>query len=416
MRIAIKPLPGGGAVSYFRGTGPGAELSERGHQVAYLHSQHVAKEKQPELVRTADVVHILGHRAQTMQAEGAKGSGHWKDAPREFHERHGVLSMDLDDDLWSWLDDPAKTIADEIMVKAEVEPAVVKMHQDRVAEVESWLEAADVVTTTTPYLRDVIRSHVPKAHVSVCPNAITEQMQKGGITRAQNKRQASEALKKAGLLRPMRVVGWSGSVAHVPDLTPLLESLACVRRVDGSLVVRSLGPVDFMFSPGFRSVFDGQKDYQMMLHRDASRPDKAPQPIVPFEFYYDFLETMAPNVAVIPMRDSPLNRSKSPVTLYSWSVQGVPVVCSDTGPYRAARDEGFPAVYVPHLDVEAWTHELRELLYEPAKALALGERAREWVLSHHNAPEIAKAWEATWEEAVARRKASRARLERELSQ
>ncbi len=395
MRIAAKPMAQGGAVSWFRVTGPAEYVREGGgHEVAILHSQLVARELQPNLVRSADVVHT------TIPA------GSYESAPPEWRERAGALSVDLDDDVWVWLDDPAATAARDAKMSVGAAGSV-ELTRERLAEVESWLRAADVVTTTTEALAETIRSRVNEAsqRVRVVPNAVPPEAQRRMPRRA-DRIAASGVLQKAGLRPRSKVVGWTGSIAHVPDLTPALAALARIRSVDGSLEVRSLGPVDFMQSPGFATVFRGDTDYKPVLVRDPRTGRASPQ--APFEVYYDTLEAMEPDVAVIPMRASPFNAGKSAVTLYSWGIQAVPVVCSRFGPYAEAEREGFPARYVDHEDREAWTRELRELLYDPKEAYLLGQKAKEWVLERHAFPRAAARWVEVWAEAVEARRGVRA--------
>jgi glycosyltransferase involved in cell wall biosynthesis len=374
MRIAFRASAS--AVGYFRAGAPCAYLAERGHDILHLHSSVLSHDQQRDAVRTADVVHLSGP------------FGHYDDAPEEFKARRGVLSVDLDDDVWCWKDDPASKVVNEHIGKDAAGGRPVT--PERAAELESWLKAADVVTTTTDHLAEVLRAHGAQ-NVRVCPNAIAPEMQ-----RQRPKRSTSEVLKKAGFAGSDRVVAWTGSVAHVADLPPVLEALARVGSVDPTVHVRSLGPVDFGQSPGFARNFRGT--YSPVIHR--AKPTDPPSLFVPFEAYYETLEAMAPNVAVIAARPSPFNASKSAVTLYSWAVQGVPCIVSDFGPYTVEKERGFPGIYVDHANPEAWTLALRDLLYDTTKAERIGAEAKEHVLKHHAYPSAADAWENAWAEAV----------------
>lgn len=377
MRIAYRASAS--AVGYFRAGAPCAYLGERGHDILHLHSSVLTHDQQRDAVRSADVVHLSGP------------FGHYDAAPEEFKKRRGVLSVDLDDDIWCWNADPASKMSEANNLGTPATVGTRSVTPERAAELESWLAAADVVTTTTDYLADVLREHGARV-VRVCPNAVAP-----GMQRRRPKRLQSEVLKKAGFTGSDRVVGWTGSVAHIADLPPVLEALARVGSVDPTVHVRSLGPVDFGQSPGFARNFRGT--YTPVVH--WANPSSPPSYLVPFEHYYDALESMAPNVAVVAARSSPFNASKSPITLYSWAVQGVPCIVSDFGPYAVEKARGFPAVYVaPHENADAWTLALRDLLYDPTKAARLGEEARRYVLDHHSYPSAADAWENAWAEAV----------------
>ena len=417
MRIAILPLPYPSAVTWFRATGPAAYLSERGHEVVYLlgekatirgsEQRGLPREAQRELVRTADVVHVLGP------------GGRYESAPDEFRERRGVLSVDLDDDVWAWVDDEA--------ARAKGLPGS-PITRERARDLETWLRAADVVTTTTPKLAEVVGYRVPGARVAVCPNALGPEAQR---SRPRKPEQAAvRVLPKQDQPRNdacecgsgrkwkkchgqavefrhgARVIGWTGHLAHVADLTPVLEALTRVSSVDADVHVRSLGPVDFMGSPGFRKGFKGVYSPVVFPAPPGPKGEKRVSLVCDFEHYYDAIEGMSPDVAVLPLRDSPFNRGKSAVTLHGWGIQGVPVVCSSEGPYAVERDKGFPAVYVEHGNVDAWVKALRDLLYDPVAAAALGQRAHAWVMERHAFPKGADAWETTWAAALAARKAA----------
>jgi glycosyltransferase involved in cell wall biosynthesis len=420
-------------------------MAERGHQVTVLHSaMHKDAAAMREIIKTWDVLHFLGP------------ADHYDKAAPEIRERAGALVVDLDDDVWVWLEDPARDAAHEMqervreaLEKRGIDAVVVDRNGDKlkgaievsetkVKELESWLRAADLVTTTTPYLAARIVEHVPEARVRVVPNAVAPEMQRsrprprGHAAMPVAPRSTQPTPNDAGRNKPCscgsgkkwkvchgavpqaaapllgaHVCGWTGSVAHLADLPPVLDALTRVRSVDGSFIVRSLGPVDFMQAPGFREVFSGTQDYSPVVLKDQRTGARSLQ--VPFEHYYDALEGMNADLAVIPMRDSPFNRGKSAVTLYSWAVQGVPVVCSRTGPYAEAEREGFPAVYVTHGNVDEWTQAIRDLIYEEEKRRALADAAQQWVMARHSFPEAVIAWEDAWAEARANREAAKAK-------
>ena len=132
------------------------------------------------------------------------------------------------------------------------------------------------------------------------------------------------------------------------------------------------------------------------------------EPTVPFVSYYDTLEAMDCDLAVLPMRPSRFNLAKSDVTLLSWAIKRVPVVAARTGPYAAAEAEGFPAVYVDHEDEDGWISAIRDLVYDAGARAELARRAQAWVLERRCVPAAGEVWERALEHAVELGKVRRA--------
>lgn len=410
MRIVINPAPG--AVGALRLSIPGLALSGRGHRVLMVGEAAGAgftPDQERAMVATADVValHI------------ASGIRPWEERDRSLKQMRGALVGEIDDDEWAWASDPASR-----------EPAAAHLMEGRgspeaLANVESWLRNVDLVTTTTDTLAAVLRAHGAR-EVAVCPNALVSTM---GRSRPRTALLAATDLSPAKAMlargkrdktpryaRPsphQRRIGWTGSIAHKADLGPALTAIRNVASVDGTVEVRSLGPVDFRRTAEWKdwacaydrvlALHDEEAGSLHVVTESALAHVETPgvaYDTVPFAAYYHALEVMCPDVAVIPMRPSAFNASKSDCTLLSWAIQGVPAVCSRVGPYAEAERDGFPAVYVDHDDARAWTDALRSLLYEPIRAAELGERARAWALARRTHPRAAEAWERAYTRAA----------------
>jgi glycosyltransferase involved in cell wall biosynthesis len=401
MRIAWLPTFRG-AVAWHRTVAPAHELGKRGHQSVVVDPGRFKPDDQAELVRTADVVVISGP------------GGRWDDRPPALKESSGALVVEVDDDLWAFANDPAA----EDLRKASLAAGGSPITPETLAAFEEWLREADLVTTTTEHLADVLRAKGTR-EVAVCPNALVPGMGRRqphhadrpllvkGADRNEPCRCGSGKKAKRCHEDPSaapgasRRIGWTGSVAHRADLDPLLQAIRRVGSIDGQVEVASLGPVDFREQPAWQGYV--RPTYARFLTEAIDKHGvKHRADTVPFELYYQALEGMAVDVAAIPLRASAFNLAKSSVTLLSWAIQEVPVVCSRTGPYAAAEAAGFPAVYVDHCDVDAWTRELRELLYDRAKARALARRAKAWVLEKHAYPAAADAWEVALLRAASR--------------
>jgi glycosyltransferase involved in cell wall biosynthesis len=367
MKLAL--LAPAGPVGTHRGGFPFHYLGSRGHLCAILGGPNCrTPEEQRIAVSSADVVHVVGC------------GGLYEDMPSEWHERRGALVVDCDDLLDVWHGDPAAAYATENV--ATMKP----FRPEHVAEVESWIRAADLVTTTTETLAHKLVERGAKV-VRVCPNAIPPDA-------FMEMPKKSKVLAKIGLASD-KVIAWTGSVAHIADLPPVLEAVARIGAIDAGVTVRTLGPCDWGIQcKAFASKFRG--NYQAVVSSDAAGNRSY---LVPFEAYFQTLTAMAPTVAVIPMRASPLNECKSDVTALTWAALGVPSIMSDFGPYAALKAAGMPGQYVSH-DAEAFTLAIREMLYAPEKAKQMGAEAREWVREHASYPKASEAWEAAFAMAV----------------
>lgn len=386
MKIAVRAPRG--AVGWFRGCAPQHYLRERGHESVLLaRGAGLSDEQLREVARTADVVHVV-------QPGGP--------VPPELLEREGALTVDLDDDIWAWLDDPARPLH-----PADAGPGRKAVTPETIEELVSWLLEADAVTTTTEALAAVIRRRVPGVKkVLVVDNAVPPEAARGldkpkrCELSANERRRIAAAIARESGMPDIRVVGWTGSVAHLADLPPVLEALRAVMTspvLPFGVAVRSLGRIDFSKTPEWKRAPAWRALYSPFFATDG----KTITPEVPFEKYYDALELMDPDVALVPLRDSPFGACKSAVTLYSWGIQRVPVVCSRFGPYAEAERRGFPAVYVEHGNVDAWKAALQDLLLDPVRCMALGRAASAWVLEHASWPNAAAWWERAFDEARA---------------
>lgn len=418
LKIVAFPGPATDAVNFFRMGGPAAFLRERGHKVMELHPESgLTDEQQAELVREADVVW------------GVQPAGWFDERHQALKETKAAIVVDCDDNLFAWHDDPAssepwtKAAEDEVERQQGVRPST----RERVEQFRTWLRGADLVVTTTERLAGVFRAEGAKS-VTVCPNGLFHSFKRTrprpqDVVAVRGERAArvlAKAVKRfevpSGLPpAPSKRVAWTGSIAHKADLPPALAALRRLLELDASVEVAGLGPVNFKEEKVWEGLSLPQGAYNRILFTVQATDGVRRVTTTPFcaqvngkieWLYYRALEAMAPDVAVIPMRPSPFNETKSAVTLHSWGIQGVPCVVSRTGPYADAERAGFPALYVDHEDVGAWTTALRRLLYDRPFARELGERAMRHVLERHCFPRAVEPWEDALESAIAAKEKS----------
>jgi hypothetical protein len=164
-------------------------------------------------------------------------------------------------------------------------------------------------------------------------------------------------------------VGWAGGAGHTGDLLLLAE-----------VVPALAADVDW--------VFFGMCPESMLAHAAQFVPG-----VERIEDYPAALATLDLDLALAPLEDNPFNRCKSNLKLLEYGACGVPVVCSDVGPYR---DDPLPVTRVRN-HPEAWREAIRSHLAEPEASARQGEALREAVLRDWMLDDAALGeWMAAW--------------------
>jgi glycosyltransferase involved in cell wall biosynthesis len=99
---------------------------------------------------------------------------------------------------------------------------------------------------------------------------------------------------------------------------------------------------------------------------------------------------LAPDLAVIPLKDSPFSRRKSPIKWAEYAALGVPAICSDLPPYRDVVIHGVNGILAE--SPEAWDYFLDRLINDPLYRAKLGGRALETCRALFDADQNAHLW------------------------
>lgn len=161
------------------------------------------------------------------------------------------------------------------------------------------IDAADLVTVTTPALADVYGRG--GGDVAILPNYLPPHAYREG------RRPATD--------RP--VLGWSGSLASHP--VDLLEAAAGIRAA-------CLTPE----CAGFRVVGSGKGVARQLGLPDSVSFDATGE--CPLEEWHAALDAI--DVGVVPLKPSRFNEAKSWLKGLEYAARGIPSVASPTGPYR----------------------------------------------------------------------------------
>jgi hypothetical protein len=234
--------------------------------------------------------------------------------------------FDMDDDVWSIPPDSA----------AYSGWNYVDMQQS----VEVCTTFADVVTTTTPALAEILHGLNRDGNVHILPNCVTPALLKAKRT------------PHAGIN-----VGWGGSATHRGDWRPYVRGiLAGVSE-----------------SPGARLILRGANYLGSAGGPYADIVEERPW----VKGVTDFWQTYADiDINLAPLKQTPFNESKSFIKVLEAAAWGIPTVASDVGPYRTAIAHGVTGLLVT--SAEEWRESIRRLAMDKPYRLQLGSNAREW--------------------------------------
>lgn len=177
---------------------------------------------------------------------------------------------------------------------------------------------------------------------------------------------ALPAMPRSDAARPR--VGWAGGVGHTGDLELIAD-----------VIIALAGEVDW--------VMFGMCPERLLPHVAEFHPG------VDIQLYPRALASMQLDLAIAPLEDNRFNNCKSNLRLLEYGACGVPVVCSDVGPYR---DPALPVTRVRNRHRE-WIAAIRDHLADRASSARAGSRLREivhrdWMLEGANLQEWRDAW------------------------
>ncbi|MEV6908006.1 hypothetical protein [Amycolatopsis sp. NPDC051071] len=300
---------------YYRCLLPGAELANRGHDVM-ADGSTVPKE-----VHSGECDVVVGQRVCNEAA-----SITWQKFARAGHTK---LVFETDDLLTEV--DPSNRIA-----HAFYNSEMVRRYRENLA-------VADVVTVTTPRLAEHAREINPTAAIHVLPNQIPAWL-------LEHERPASPD-------PDLVTIGWRGGLSHQRDFGELAKSLRA-----------------FLLHPRNRGVAEFHAMGAPYHERVASNHGRV-RWTGWHEAVGDFLRAVDFDLAVIPLRPSIFNESKSDLALVEMSALGIPSIVSvwPGSPYTAHSAAGPVGCFAGD-----WAEQLRYLVDNPEAREQLGKEAREW--------------------------------------
>lgn len=224
-------------------------------------------------------------------------------------------------------------------------------NRNNLQSVVDMLSQADVVTCTTPYLAERLREISGCAIIEVVPNAIDFNHWKDW------------KIKKDKEIR----IGWTGGSTHYIDW--------------------------YTIKDGLQTLFKRNKDIKLVLQGckwDGTIKD------IPHEFHnwIDFeghpYKTASLNLdfAIIPLKDTQFNKSKSCIKWYEFSSLGVPCVISDVAPYNLEAEHDKTALLFKNED--DFVIQCERMIKDAKLRKKIASNAHKWVKENRDLEKIAQ--------------------------
>lgn len=236
----------------------------------------------------------------------------------------------------------------------------------RLVDYRWHLREADVVTTTTPRLREKLVAH--NDLVAVVPNAILPadfpvlplQTPKG-ITR---------------LL-------WAGGSSHFEDLRMIVPDLKALLDHNPGLELHLAGQY---FAAIMRELPESRVFFHPWVHPSG---------------HGFHLATIGADIAIAPLQESPFNESKSCVKFYEYAALGWATVASNVAPYADEIRHGDTGVLA---DPEQFGSSIQDLIDDPLKRATIAAKGREWVTNNRDISKVVDDWVGVFTAAAKSRK------------
>lgn len=240
---------------------------------------------------------------------------------------------------------------------------------DDVFTIDSWNVGAHL--THSPEVIDAVEFAATAAHlVTVSTEPLAEVMRRYNDNVVVLHNRIDAAL--LDVRRPWRdrvTVGWAGGDSHLRDFQAVAPQLRRFLKRNPAVDFHNIGT-------------------------DYLKPMKLPGRHTPWSAdIWDYYRSIDFDIGIAPLADIPFNRSKSAIKALEYAALGIPVIASDSEPYRPFVVDGVTGWLVRH--EHEWAKRLYELVNDEAMRLEMGraakQRAAEWTIQR-GWPE----WEAAY--------------------
>jgi len=291
----------------------------------------------------------------------------------QLHKDGKAVIVDLDDNIWKvnplsphykdyGLVEYQHVIKDDYGQKKRIDVwkdgrdgFSFKRSRELLLAMQKSLEVADLVTTTTDLLADVLRKY--NHNVKVLPNCVDMN------------RWCPLPLRPHDEVR----LFWAGGSSHFEDWQILAPVL----------------PVVMQRFPKVKLILMGTKFAGLLKNIPIDRVE-----FIPWEDNLSYpykCAMLGADLAVIPLVDNVFNRCKSALKWIEQSALGVPCVMSGVSPYKEMYD-GANAVMVEDNSTEGWIEAISTMIREPVLRARIGGNAQRYVEARYDIRKQAVEW------------------------
>lgn len=330
---------------------PFLELKRRGHNLSYAVLEKIEDEE--KMIRENDIFVFM----RLYHPDPFKLLWHIK-------SRGKKIVYELDDDIW--------TIQPVNPAQPFFKP---KFIQERI---EGMLKEADLVTTTTPYLKKVLSKF--NKNIWVCPNAVNFEM-----------------FKERPWKREELRIGWSGSITHFDDLLLIIDVIKDLQKkydftfflqgIVSSPLISEIFAYNFLrkqnWIPELNNFFDKAILFWEKLNKIKYKHIPFHNPFL----YPQVLTNLDLDIGLCPLIDNPFNRSKSNIKFYEYCAVGTVTLASDVLPYNQEVN------YLAKNTYKDWYEKLEKLIVDEKFREKILDEQRKFVSQNRDIEKVGEIWE-----------------------
>jgi len=330
---------------------PAVELNRRGHKISYAILDSIEDEK--KMIEENDILVFtrLYHADPFKLLYRARAMGK-------------KVVYEIDDNIWT------------ILPVNPVEPV---FNQKTVQKmIEGLIEEADLVTTTTDYLANVLRKF--NKNVWICPNAIDRNIYK-------------ERERKNSELR----IGWSGSVTHFDDLLLIIDVIIDLQKkynfkfilegLTGYPLLSEIASWNFLRKRGWRPELNTFFDKALLFWDKLQKINYVHIPFyIPF-LYPQILRDLDIDIGLAPLLNNEFNRSKSCIKFSEYAASGMVTLASDVLPYNKEVN------YLAQNTYKDWYRKLEKLIADKEFREKILKEQQDFVFKNRDIKIVGDVWE-----------------------
>lgn len=242
----------------------------------------------------------------------------------------------------------------------------IKENQARMDEIKKSISKVDLITTTNDHLANIFREYNP--NVKVLPNCVDLE----SWNRLDIRRKNSEEIR----------ICWAGGHSHWEDLYLIRNSLIEISRKYPNVKILMVGYMPQSMEKDFRP---GQFEFHPWVETPAH----------PYR-----LAALDIDIAIVPVKDSIFNRSKSIIKWVEFSSLKIPCITSYVPPYDIIQeaDEINKGVFVQNNDEDCWIKGMDLLINDANLRKEIGQNARQFVEKNYDINTQYHQWVKAFEE------------------